>query len=267
MAELPRPGETILASRSFRGSGGKGANQAIGAALAGANVRMFGAVGDDADGAMLRDQLCRRGLDLTGLATCTDAPTGTAIIALSDAGENCIIVSPGANLLARAPEPAALVGCTVALAQLETPVGEIEAFFKAARAAGALTILNTAPAVPASRGLLNLVDIFVFNEVELASYIGTSAPPRAARSLLTHRTQRAVVTLGARGAVLVDAASALHVPASTVTKVVDTTGAGDRFCGTLAALVERESNWRTILETANAAAAHCVEHEGAVPAL
>ncbi|MFT3965210.1 MAG: ribokinase [Sphingobium sp.] len=263
---MPRPGETIQALSTFDAPGGKGANQAVAAARAGAATRMFGAVGGDMAGTVLRDRLAAAGVDVSGVAILPGMATGTAFITLSEDGENSIIFSPNANAHAVAPDAAALSGGTVALAQLETPVAGIAAFFGMAGDMGAVRMLNTAPALPEARRLFDRADILLFNEIELAFYLNGNAGegPEAARRLLTRPGQRAVVTLGARGAVMVDAQAFLHAPASPVERIVDTTGAGDAFCGTLAALVARGGgDWPAMLAAANEAAAQCVQRQGA----
>lgn len=262
---MPRPGETIPAIFSFDAPGGKGANQAVAAARAGATTRMFGAVGDDLAGAPLRARIADCGVDVSGVAILPDTPTGTAFITVAEDGENHIVFAANANNHVHAPDPSALADCAVALAQLETPVAGIADFFDAAGALGARRILNTAPALPEGRALFDHADILIFNEVELGSYLGDeAAEPIAARRLISRPDQCAVITLGAQGAVMVDAQQIIHASAVPVERVVDTTGAGDAFCGTLAALIAHETDWTTILNAANKAAALCVQRQGAI---
>ena len=267
VAALPRAGETVAAQASFDAPGGKGANQAVAAARAGAVTRMFGAVGDDASGAALRDRLQVEGVDVHGVSVVPGAATGTAFVTVSAEGENHIVVAANANASAAAPGPASLASCRVALAQLETPIAAVTAFFEAAAAVGAIRLLNAAPAAIEARTLFDAADILILNEIELATFLGEDGAvvdPSAARRLLGRPGQRAVVTLGVRGAAMIDAFSAIHVEARHVAEVVDTTGAGDAFCGTLAAMIAEEADWHVILTAANAAAAACVQRGGAI---
>lgn len=262
---LPKPGETITARESFAGPGGKGANQAMAAAREGVDVRMFGAVGADAPGERLKARLAEAGVDVEGVAVRPGQATGAAFITVAADGENHIVVAQGSNATVEAPDPARLAGCTVALAQLEVPVEAIARFFSAAEKLGAVRILNAAPALPEARALFEYADLLVFNEVELASYLGmTGAPdPMDARRLLCRPGQRAVVTLGAAGVTMVGEVDMLHVPARPVGRIVDTTGAGDAFCGSLAASAERREDWPRALRTGCAAAADCIARPGA----
>ncbi len=272
VAALPRPGETVAARETLRLPGGKGANQAVAAARMGAATRMIGAVGADADGAALTAWLAGEGIDVTGVARHVSAPTGAAYIALDDAGENQILVSPGANA-AIAPEAATIrPGDRVCLAQLETPVAAVAAFFARAGAAGALRILNAAPALAEGAALFAATDLLIVNQSELARYAGLAGTPdaaraiAAARALLTRGDHAVVVTLGGAGAVLVDRDESIDVAGRRV-PVIDTTGAGDCFCGALAALLADGMARRQALALANAAAALCVQRAGAGPAM
>lgn len=258
---LPGPGETVMASVSNRLPGGKGANQAVAAARMGAAVAMVAAVGEDADGAWMRGILAADGIDVTGVRTVV-APTGAATIAVDRAGENLILVAPGANAaLVPLHLPSAIPG--VLLAQLEVPVPVVEA---ALSRAGGMRLLNAAPAVPEAAALFGRCDVVVVNEHELACYAGTGDPEAAARRLLSHRGQTIVVTLGAAGAVAVRGDGVLRVPGRRVVPI-DTIGAGDCFCGALAAELASGVAMAPALAIANAAAALCTLSQGAVPAM
>ncbi|MGW6278669.1 ribokinase [Kribbella sp. NPDC055071] len=223
---IPRPGETVLAGVMTRGPGGKGANQAAASARAGARTAMVASLGADDGGALLRDALGGAGVDLS-LVSSSQAPTGTAIITVEESGENSIVVAPGANgELTLSSEAAAAVGrAKVVLAQLEIPfvtVGQ-------AAAASSYFILNAAPAAELSDDLLAEVDLLVVNETEAEAIAGSD------RSALLKKVPAAVVTLGAAGAViLARGEDEIAVPGVPV-EVVDTTAAGDTFCGVLAA--------------------------------
>lgn len=251
VARIPRPGETVLATASYSGGGGKGANQVVAAARAGgARTAFIGAVGDDTDGAALRASLEADGVDVTGLETVA-SPTGTALISVDADGENAIVVIPGAN--------AAVVGLSqaqrdlvsradVVVAQLEIPVSAVlEA--AAARARGAVFLLNAAPSAPltdptVAGRVLAAVDVLVVNEHELsdiAAAVDSVAPGdlQGAVDAIGARVPALVVTLGADGAIVAVGAQRASVPAFAV-DVVDTTGAGDTYCGVLAAHLDAQ---------------------------
>src|ERR1043166_7855994 len=179
VAHLPRPGETIAASALHQGFGGKGANQAVAAGKLGASVTMIGRVGDDPFGRPTLAHLRTPGIDTTFVGVCSNAPTGMASIYVSDAGENCIAVAPGANArltpddLRRGAD--AIRSANVVICQLETPVECALEAFRIARVAGVRTILNPAPALPLPDELLALTDIVVPNETELEILTGQSA--------------------------------------------------------------------------------------------
>jgi ribokinase len=270
---LPRPGETVAARETLLLAGGKGANQAVAGARIGAPTRLIGAIGSDADGDALSAWLAAQGVDVSLLAR-VSASTGRAYIALDDAGENQIIVAASANAEVHAEDAVAGIKSDdrVFLAQLETPMAAIAAFFAAAGRQGGLRILNTAPALIEARALFDATDMLVLNQTELARYLGLASEPRTAadaevaRALLTRPGQSAVVTLGAAGVVLVEREAAIRVPGWRV-PVVDTTGAGDCFCGALAAMLAEGAPVTRALEIANAAAALCVGKPGAGPAM
>lgn len=227
----PRPGETVLASSHLTSHGGKGANQAVAAARLGAVVRFIGAVGDDAAGASLTDELRREGID-TDLVEAVRGPSGVALVTVDRRGENTIVVGRGANALVRidAGARAVLEDADVVLCQLEIPM---EAVTAAAEASRGVFILNAAPARSVPSTTLGLVDVLVVNQHELVALAG-SAEPSAARSL---GVPTVVVTLGARGAQIVTRSDVAFVPALVV-EAVDTTGAGDTFCGAVAASLD-----------------------------
>jgi ribokinase len=251
---LPGPGETVLGASFSRAHGGKGANQAVAAARAGGAVWLCGAVGTDAFGDEALEALANEGVNVERVAR-VDEATGTAIIIVDDAGENEIVVVPGANALARAGELDWLPD-DVAAAVLEVPVDAVEPFFAQARAAGARTVLNAAPAAGAARRLLSLTDVLCVNEGELEAL---DLEPRGAHP---DGTMAVVTTLGRRGIRLVDGGGAFSVPGHPV-PVVDTVGAGDAACGVLAAGLAEGRPLRDAVVRANAAAAMAVRGAGA----
>jgi ribokinase len=238
---LPAPGETVLGSDVAYRPGGKGGNQAVAARRLGADTALHAAVGDDAFGARLREELAAEGLDPAGLTIVTGAATGLAMILVDGGGENVIVVSPGANglldgtALTMSPGP----GEVLAL-QLEIPLATCLDAAGRARAAGAAVVLNAAPlpklVEPAFADLLSAVDVLVVNEGEAAHLADERAPrdwTALAGRLRAYGPDTVVITLGARGAVAADAAGTYACEAFAV-DVVDTTGAGDAFCGALA---------------------------------
>jgi ribokinase len=255
--------------------GGKGANQAVAAAKLGAPTTLIGRLGMDAFGQQLRQFLSLQGVDLALVKDTADIHTGTAIITIADA-DNTIVVVPGANALVSAEDVAApvLAKGDVAVSQFEIPQATIGAFFKRARAAGATTILNPAPAMTCGRELLELVDIMILNETELGFLAGTALadtdePARfieAARRLPTASDKIICVTLGKRG-VLALVGGEPSLIAGRAVKAVDTTGAGDCFVGALAAQLANGKAIRDALEYANAAASICVQRMGAAPSM
>ncbi|MEV6267452.1 ribokinase [Kribbella sp. NPDC051936] len=261
---IPRPGETVLAGAMTRGPGGKGANQAVASARAGARTAMVVALGDDDGGALLREAL--EGVDLS-LATTGDAPTGTAIITVEDGGENSIVVAPGANgeLTLSAAALTAIGDAKIVLSQLEIPFPTVQA----AAAAAKYFVLNAAPAAELPDELLAEVDLLVVNETEAEAIAGPD------RSALLKQVPAAVVTLGGAGAVILTReAEEIAVPGVRV-EVVDTTAAGDTFCGVLVATLAAESTNDSItasdltnaVRRANVAASLSVQAAGAIPSV
>ena len=265
VGELPAPGETVAALGVARFAGGKGANQAAASARWGAATRLIGAVGRDGAGDELLARLAEAGVDIAAIARLPDQPTGAAYIFVSAAGENMIVVVGGANRAVAPADIAALdlAGCAVFLAQLETPVAAIIALFSTAAATAGVRILNAAPALAEGASLFPLTDILVVNETELARYAGPNRQiARAARRLITRPGQSVIVTLGAAGALAVSAEALIEV-AGRPAKVVDTTGAGDCFCGVLAAALADGADLAQAMALANAAAALSTECPGA----
>ncbi|MHB8528904.1 MAG: ribokinase [Caulobacteraceae bacterium] len=264
VAELPAAGETIAALGLERYPGGKGANQAAASARWGATTTLIGAVGLDEAGEGLLTGLREAGVDTSRIARITGQPTGQAHICVSAAGENMIIVVGGANRALGAAHIAALdlTGFAVFLAQLETPIPAIEALFVGAAAHAGVTILNAAPALAEGSAIFPLADILVVNQTELVRYAGAGDIAEAARRLISRPGQSVVVTLGPAGAAAVDAEEVLLV-AGRAAKVVDTTGAGDCFCGVLAACLDEGADLPIALARANAAAALSTQFAGA----
>lgn len=258
---LPQPGETTLVSAIANHPGGKGANQAVAAARMGAKVAMIGALGRDAFGDELAAVLADEGIDTSAITRRDDKPTGTAHIAVDAHGENLILVAGGANRHVDLPADG---GRAVRIAQLETPVETVAAFLQGDGHA----ILNAAPFVAEARDVFAYCDIVIVNEVELAGYAGSAGGDivTTARGLLSRDGQTIIVTLGAKGAVAVTAEQVIEVPAVRA-EVVDTTGAGDCFCGVLAAAIADGLDIEAAMRRAVRAAALAVGKAGAIPSL
>ncbi|WP_422746225.1 ribokinase [Mycobacterium sp. WMMD1722] len=222
---LPRPGQTVLATSMTAVPGGKGGNQAVAAARAGAQVCLVAAVGEDAAAGELRRHLADNGVDLTAVTT-VPGPSGTAVVVVDSAAENTIVVSAGANAhldVGSEPVRAVITAADVVLLQLEIPLPVALDAARTARAAGALVVVNASPAGAAAHDLLALshvADVVVVNESEAGEWHWP--------------VPHLVITRGARGASYLGAEERFDVPAPAV-NAVDSTGAGDVFAGVLAA--------------------------------
>ena len=247
-ARLPRPGETVVATHFSHLMGGKGANQAVAAARAGAQVVLCGAVGHDGFGHAARAALAEENVDVERVVSVAE-PTGVAFVVVEESGENQIVVVAGANACADGRDLDWRVG-DVATAVLEVPIAAVERFFSEARDAGAMTVLNAAPATADARRLIPLCDVVCVNAGE-----------RETLGELTADTAW-VITLGAAGIRVVDADGELILPPHDVT-VVDTVGAGDAACGALVAALAAGLTLRRAAARANAAGALAVRAVGA----
>ncbi|EWY40065.1 ribokinase [Skermanella stibiiresistens SB22] len=258
---LPKPGETVLCPGYQLKPGGKGNNQAIAAARAGAPVAMAGCVGPDAFGSGLIENLVRNGVDTTGVHVAEEA-TGCAMICVDKAGENFISVASGANLTAsaaRVPDEALGSGTTV-LMQMEVPAEENWALIRRAHGLGARTVLNVAPAADVPTEILKLVDILIVNEHEAAEIaarleLTSISEMGLARDLARTCGVTCVVTLGGAGALMAEPGGALWTAAALKISPVDTTGAGDAFCGILTAALDAGMSPEDALHRASVGAA------------
>lgn len=250
----PRPGETVLASGSLaRYAGGKGANQALAAMAAGAEVSMVGCVGDDADGRRYRERLAGRGVDTSALRLVPGVPTGQAWITVDADSENAIVVIPGANAHVTPDDLAPLDVLRqgdVLLAQLEVPVPVVAAAARRARARGARVVINAAPYAALPHDVAAVADPLVVNEHEALALADSGVVPGSV-----------LVTFGGEGCAW-DGERFDGVEVS-LEEVVDTTGAGDAFCGALAAALARGADRAEAVEAASRAGADAVRRQGA----
>jgi ribokinase len=273
----PVPGETLVGTNLSYFPGGKGANQAVAAARAGSTVVILGAIGDDAFGPDLLQFLESNGVEASNVARRAGTPTGTALILVDAAGENEIVVVPGANgtvdrdLVAKSE----LKKGDVLVAQFETPVESTGALFALGRSVGATCVLNPAPAGPIPDDLLSLVDVLVVNETELGVAAAEDLTPtpaladvRRVHAFLQARGFRGalVATLGARGSITLVGDRAIEVTGRQVS-AIDTTGAGDCFVGFFASELARGSDIDRALQIANVAGSLCVQRPGAGPSM
>ena len=267
----PRPGETVPGSDYQLIPGGKGANQALAARRAGANVAMVGAVGADDMAAAALAELTADGVDLGAVVT-RGATTGMAIITVDRHGENTIVLSPGANARLKGEDLGAVrlgPGDTVLL-QMEVPFAESLAAAKAARAAGARIMLSIAPFLPIERAALAAADIILVNETEaadLARHLGLAPGPDGAATVATLARdlgRTVIATLGGDGAVAATGTETIAVPALPVDPV-DTTGAGDTFAGVLAAFMDEGASLGEAMRLAASAGSLACTRLGAQP--
>ncbi len=269
---LPRPGETVLAPAYAVVPGCKGANQAYAAARADAPTRMAGCVGNDEFGRVLLSSLSSAGVDTAGVLRC-EQRTGCAAIAVDSRGENQIAVAAGANREARATQVPNdwLTPDTVLVLQMEVPAVENWALIARAKQAGGRVVLNVAPAAPVPPSVLEFVDVLIVNQTEAmvvaeAAGVPETDPIRAIRSLARGFGMTTVVTLGADGAFACAGDEEWEVPPLKVSPV-DTTGAGDAFCGVLAAALDAGLAFTEALRRAGTAGALACTRAGAQTAM
>jgi ribokinase len=266
----PQPGETILGSSFHTFPGGKGANQAVAAARAGGHVRMVGRVGDDDFGSALLQTLQNDGVDTHATLRTPGVASGVALITVSDAGQNNIVVIPGSNGklapgdLQAAQEVFADGGAV--LVQLEIPLETVLEAARLARLSGAKLILNPAPARQLPDDLLRMVDYLIPNEHELTLLTGEQDILRAARQLKCLGVGCVIVTLGGEGVLVLEGDQPQRLPSHTV-QVMDTTAAGDAFVGAFAVALTEGKSTLDAARWGNAAGALAVTKAGAQPSL
>ena len=276
---IPAPGETVLGGEFFQLRGGKGANQAVAAARLGGEVAFVGCVGQDAFGDSLLAGLKQDGIDIKHVRRREGAASGVALIGVDARGQNSIIVAPGANALLTASDidaaEATIEGADAVVAQLEIPQEAVAQAMHLAVLEGLHTILNPAPfhhGDKISLALLSSIEVLVPNEHEAAAILGI-APRQAgsdysqvAASLLRFGAASVIITLGRQGCILADEHGVRQIPASVV-EAVDTTAAGDCFCGALAVGMAEGMSLDDAARFASAAAAISVTRMGAQPSM
>ena len=269
---IPRAGETIIGGVFSEGGGGKGANQAVAAARAGANVSFIGKVGNDTLGDSGIRRLTDEKINTSFVFRDSTASTGVAFIVVDKQGENCIVVASGANANLTPFDVESAISeistASVLLVQLESPLDTIRAAIKKARKSGAIVILNPAPAQPLSKEMLRYVDIITPNEVEAEMLTGVKVTDEesmraSAEEFFLMGIKNVIITLGSKG-VFTAFQNAMEFLPSHKVDVVDTTGAGDVFSGSLAAFVSEGMPIYDAAKMAIAAAALSVTKIGAL---
>ena len=276
VARIPGSGETLLGTGYRVDFGGKGSNQAVGCSRLGTRVDFVAKIGTDPFGDMALGLYRDEGIGTGFVSRCSEAPTGVGFIVVeADTGHNAIVIDPGANELLGPTEISAATSvfqsAAVVLTQLEIPVDAAAAAMAAGRIAGAITILNPAPVRPLPESVLTLIDVLTPNEKEARILAGLKPeadvePATVARKLIACGVKQVVMTLGEKGALLVDAATQQHFPAVSV-RAVDTTGAGDSFNAGLAAALAHGEGMEQAVKFAIVSGAMAVTKEGVIPSL
>ncbi len=269
LESLPRAGDTVLCPHYLMIPGGKGANQAVAAAKAGASVKFFGKVGDDEFGRMILDSLEDTSVDLVGVSVSKESSTGCATVCVDSQGENMIIVASGANLDAREAEiPDFLLDKgTTLLLQMETLVDENWKLIRRAKKFGARIVLNLAPAQDIPQDVLKNLDILIMNQNEanlLALYLGFEviSPTVVAKRVAAHFGMTCIVTLGKQGAMACTPEGTWEIKSMEI-EAVDTTAAGDAFVGVLVASLDSGMDLPLALRRASVAGGLACSKKGA----
>jgi ribokinase len=267
---LPATGETVSGGAFYQSFGGKGANQAVAARKAGADVSFLTKLGSDPNGSRIEAHLTSLGLARDTLLHDATTPTGVALIVVDHVGRNVIAVAPGSNRLLTVTDirhtSAMFANGQVFLAQLEVPLPTVREALSLARAQHMITIVNPAPAQTLPQDIMELVDILTPNEREAQFLTGLSDPESAAKDLCARGVRSVVVTLGERGALLVEQEGSRLFPAYPV-QPVDTTAAGDAFNGALACALAEGQVLEAAIPFANAAGALAATKRGAQDSL
>ena len=271
---FPVAGETITGKFFMQAMGGKGANQALAAHRSGGDVRFVTCLGSDTNGKNTLHYYAQEGLDVSLALQVDDAPTGTAMILVNDAGENVIVITPGANHQLSAAYISGLsseiAGASMIMLQMEIPFDTVVKVCQLARQYGTPVLLNVAPARAIDENLIRMVDIIVVNETEIETITGqridSIGEVAVIDKLLSLGAKTVILTLGKRGSIVKGETSQHYIPAFEV-ETVDTTAAGDTFCGALVAQLARGVDLADGVKFATAAAAICVTRIGAQPSI
>lgn len=272
--QLPALGQTVTGEKLLRFPGGKGLNQAIAAKRSGSQVLMVGALGSDSEGDFLSQVLVEEKVDSRFISK-VEVQTGIAVIEVSSDAQNRILIIPGANATVKFNESylsnSAL--SKVCLAQLETPIIEVSKFMIKAKNAGSITILNPAPIQDLSSELISACDYLVVNESEASYLTGKSVEKLSlneakdiGEELISKGANAVVITLAENGSLYIDKQDEIYTPAFKI-NAVDTTAAGDAFCGAFATALSEGKSISYCLKFASAAGALAATRAGAVPSL
>lgn len=271
---FPTAGETIVGNSFLQVMGGKGANQAVAAHKMGGNVKFITCLGNDANGQNAIKYYKETGLDISSSLIVEDVSSGTAIILVDEMGENCIVITPGANKML---SPAYIheiendiEACDMVVLQMEVPYDTVKAVCEIAHKNHKKVMLNVAPACQLDSDIMPQIDILVVNETEAETISGEKIDvvgiEAVVDSLLANGPGTVVLTLGKKGCLLKNEQVIYHIPAFKVV-ALDSTAAGDTFCGALAAELGRGHDWEEALRFATAASAICVTRMGAQPSI
>lgn len=271
---LPAPGETVLGGVFTMSAGGKGANQAVAAKRVGGDVSFICKVGKDVFGDNSLRHYEAEGIDVSGVLR-SDMPSGVALVTVDNDAENSIVVASGANLDfsdedIKVSEPA-LKSCDILLMQLEIPVPAVLNAARIAYEAGAMVVLNPAPYAELPEEIFKYISLFIPNETELASFSGMTVTDKesavaAAKVLLDKGVGKMIVTMGSKGSLILDGGEPRLVQACKV-NAVDTTGAGDTYCGSICVALSEGKSLKEAAEFASAVSALSVTKIGAQTAI
>jgi len=270
LKRMPNPGETVVGDTFTTFAGGKGLNQAVATARAGANVRMIGALGNDPYAKVLRNVMDQEKIDHSNVIEVAGS-SGTAVIEVDESGQNRIVVIAGANGEFKSGNFVPNSEEKILLAQLESPINELEDIFKAAKKSGYKTVLNPAPAMKLAPSFLAEIELLIPNEHEAAILTGITvtdfdSAEKAARALIAQGVAEVIITMAEKGAIYVGKDKVIKQPAYKVSPI-DTTAAGDAFCGGLVSELARGKDMESALKFAAAAGGLATTKSGATPSL
>ena len=270
LKRMPNPGETVVGDTFTTFAGGKGLNQAVATARAGANVRMIGALGNDPYAKVLRNVMDQEKINHSNVIEVAGS-SGTAVIEVDESGQNRIVVIAGANGEFKSGNFVPNSEEKILLAQLESPINELEDIFKAAKKSGYKTVLNPAPAMKLAPSFLAEIDLLIPNEHEAAILTGVTvtdfeSADKAARDLISQGVAEVIITMAEKGAIYVSKDKVIRQSAYKVSPI-DTTAAGDAFCGGLVSELARGKDMESALKFAAAAGGLATTKSGATPSL